>query len=229
MRAGLVSGRVSTKLRPSCQDKYIQIALVTGAVGMAIIGNNVLIFLTFFQIMDLTRLGYVYIFILTLMGKQTFSQTEVKKAALRAANALHPHPEAVRDEAFLRGDFFDPDDLVQVKYEMIRRHRLDRKPVAEVARTFGTSRQAFYSAKTLFDTQGIPGLIPKRRGPRQAHKCTDEVLDFAERWRDEHAAEGSRMLVEAIGQHFGIVLNPRSVDRALARRKKKRRFRKETL
>ena len=165
---------------------------------------------------------------MTLMSKNIPSNEDSKKAALRAAGALHPNPNAVRDEAFLQGDFFDPNDLVQVKYEMLRRHRDEQKTVAEVARSFGTSRQAFYSAKTLFDNQGIPGLIPKRRGPQSAHKCTKEVLDFAEQWKDDHQAEGTLRLADAIEHHFGIRINPRSIDRALVRRKKKRQSRTET-
>jgi transposase len=162
------------------------------------------------------------------MSKKSPSDSDSKKAALRSAGALHPKPQVIRDEAFLRGDFFDPNDLVQVKYEMLRRHREEQKAVAEVARAFGTSRQAFYSAKILFNSQGIPGLIPKRRGPRGAHKCTEEVLDFAEQWKDEHPAEGTAHLAEAIDQRFGIHIHPRSIDRALVRRKKKRSPRKET-
>lgn len=159
---------------------------------------------------------------MTHMSKKIPSDADSKKAALRAAGALHPNPQAIRQEAFVQGEFFDPNDLVQVKYEMLRRQREEKKTVAEVARAFGTSRQAFYSAKTLFDSQGIPGLIPKRRGPQGAHKCTEEVLNFVEQWKDAHPAEGTLHLAEAIEQHLGITINLRSIDRALARRKKKR-------
>lgn len=179
--------------------------------------------------LGLTSSIVLYIIIMTLMDKNISSDSDSKKAALRSAGALHPNPHTIRDEAFVQGDFFDPNDLVQVKYEMLRRHREEQKTVAEVARAFGTSRQAFYSAKALFESQGIPGLIPKRRGPRGAHKCTEEVLDFAEQWKDEHPAEGTVRLAEAIEQRFGIHINPRSIDRALVRRKKKRQPRKETL
>lgn len=189
---------------------------------------NLLNYKEILNIFDLTSTIVLYIIIMTLMGKNIPSDSDSKKAALRSAGALHPNPNAIRDEAFVQGDFFDPNDLVQVKYEMLRRHREEQKTVAEVARAFGTSRQAFYSAKALFDSQGIPGLIPKRRGPRGAHKCTEEVLDFAEQWRDEHPAEGTVRLSEAIEQHFGIRINPRSIDRALVRRKKKRQPRTET-
>lgn len=178
--------------------------------------------------LDLTSSIIVYIIIITLMSKHIPSDSDSKKAALRAAGALHPKPNAIRDETFAQGDFFDPNDLVQVKYEMLRRHREEQKTVSEVARAFGTSRQAFYSAKAHFDSQGIPGLIPKRRGPRNAHKCTEEVLDFAKQWKDAHPAEGTVLLAEAIEQRFGIRINLRSIDRALVRRKKKRQPRTET-
>ena len=105
---------------------------------------------------------------------------------------------------------------------MLRRHREEHRSVTEVAKTFGTSRQAFYAAKTHFDKKGIPGLIPKRRGPRGAHKCTEEVLDFAEQWNQTHLGERSLRLAEAIEHHFSIAIHPRTIDRALDRRKKKR-------
>src|SRR5215469_6428895 len=144
-----------------------------------------------------------------------------KAAALRAAGALHPRPKSVRDEAFAgEHEFFDPRDRVQVKYEMLRRHRVEGRPVSHVAEAFGVSRQAFYVADRAFQQQGIPGLLPRPRGPRRNHKCTEDVLDFVERWQageDVHR----ETLTQAVGRRFGITVHPRSLDRALARRKKK--------
>jgi transposase len=151
-----------------------------------------------------------------------------KRTALRAHFALHPHPELVIDEAFISDSFFDPNDLVQVKYEMLRRHREEQQSVTEVARTFGTSRQAFYAAQALFESEGIPGLLPKRRGPHGAHKCTDEVLDFVEQWKATRPEETSLRAAEAVERQFGTRIHPRTIDRALARRKKKRWHEPET-
>jgi transposase len=142
-----------------------------------------------------------------------------KVEALRRQGALHPHPEAVHDEAFGQEAFLDPRDRVQVKYEMLRRHRLEGRPVTEVSASFGVSRQAFYLAEVAFEREGLPGLVPAQKGPRRAHKCTDEVLDFVERWRQDPTDEP---LIEAIEARFGVRIHPRSIDRALARRKKKR-------
>ena len=148
--------------------------------------------------------------------KTPFDQTKIK--ALRRHGALHPHPEAVRDEVFQREEFLDPRDRVQVKYEMLRRHRLEARPVTEVAQRFGVSRQTFYLTETAFQKEGLPGLIPRRRGPKRAHKCTDEVLDFVENWRESGPHE--QPLGEAVEQRFEVKIHPRSIDRALARRKK---------
>src|SRR5713101_8747651 len=38
-------------------------------------------------------------------------------------------PDVVQDEAFAREAFLDRRDRVQVKYEMLRRHRIEGRPV----------------------------------------------------------------------------------------------------
>lgn len=146
-----------------------------------------------------------------------------KTAALQAAGALHPHPGAVHDDAFSHDEFFDPRDRVQVKYEMLRRHQIEGRSVTEVAGTFGVSRQAFYTASASFEAEGLPGLLPRRRGPKRAHKCTDAVLDFVEAWWAEDEAHARESVSEAVRRRFGVTIHPRSINRALARRKKKRR------
>jgi hypothetical protein len=96
-----------------------------------------------------------------------------------------------------------------------------RPPIPTVTvEAFGISRQAFYVTEQAFQQQGIPGLLPRPRGPRRNHKCTEEVLDFVERWQpgDGH---GRETLTQAVQRQFGIAVHPRSLERALARRKKK--------
>jgi transposase len=145
---------------------------------------------------------------------------DAKAEALRRQGALHPDPDAVRDEAFRQGEFFDARDLVQVRYEMLRRHQVDRQAVTEVAGAFGVSRQAFYTTEAAFEEMGVSGLLPRRRGPKRAHKCTDEILDFVEQWRTQSPAE--KDVAGVVQKRFGVSINPRSIERALRRRKKKR-------
>ena len=79
-----------------------------------------------------------------------------KAESLRQQGALNPHPQRVVDPVFLRGEFFDPRDLVQVKYEMLRRVRVEGAPVTQVVSAFGFSRPVFYQAQALTTAQACP-------------------------------------------------------------------------
>jgi transposase len=140
-----------------------------------------------------------------------------KVAALREQRCLNARPERVVDEQFAGSEFLDARDLVQVKYEMVRRVRVDGDTVTRSAHEFGFSRPAFYEARAALDEGGLPALVPARPGPRRAHKLTAEVVAFA---RERLAADASLRpagLVDAIAERFGVRVHPRSIERALAR------------
>ncbi len=103
-----------------------------------------------------------------------------KVTALRESRCLNPHPGQVTDEAFLSADFFDARDAVQVKYEMVRRVRVDGAPVTATAAAFGYSRPSYYQAAAALAESGLEGLVPARPGPRGGHKLTGQVLAWAE-------------------------------------------------
>lgn len=165
----------------------------------------------------------MHIIRLTFMKRREASQSnradDVKAEVLRQQGALHPHPEVVSDDAFREGEFFDPRDRVQVRYEMLRRHQVDGDAVTNVANAFGVSRQAYYATEAAFAEKGISGLLPRQRGPQRAHKCTDEILDFVEQGRAEGFPD--KEISEAVRKRFGVSIHPRSLVRALLRRKKK--------
>jgi transposase len=152
-------------------------------------------------------------------------QQDSKGRALREHGALHPKPSQVRDPIFENSEFFDPRDLVMVKYEMIRRVRVEHRPASEVAKAFGFSRVALYQAMAAFQAEGLPGLLPRRRGPKAANKLTDSVLEFIDAQR---AADGSLRvpaLAMMVKEHLGLTVHPRSIERALTRRAKAKKGR----
>ena len=67
-----------------------------------------------------------------------------KLSALRQRGTLNPRAQKVRDPLFATDAFFDARDLVQVKYEMVRRVRVDGQPVSQSATMFGFSRHHQY-------------------------------------------------------------------------------------
>ena len=145
-----------------------------------------------------------------------------KIEALKAYRALNPRSDRVIDQQFLTEKFFDPQDLVQVKYEMLRRVSREGATVTEAAEAFGFTRPTFYLAQKALQEQGLPGLVPKRPGPRRAHKLTEEVLAFVDDLRTRTPAPTWEELSERIQEHFGLKVHPRSIERALVRRGKKR-------
>jgi transposase len=140
-----------------------------------------------------------------------------KEESLRAARALNPRPDAVADAAFAESEFLDARDLVQVKYEMVRRVRVEGEPVASTAEAFGFSRPSWYAAAAALDEDGLPGLLPARPGPRRAHKLTEEVVADLRATLEDDPALRTADLVAHLEARFGLVVHPRSVERALAR------------
>jgi transposase len=143
-----------------------------------------------------------------------------KLAALQATGTLNRNPQAIIDPLFRGGGFFDPRDLVQVRYEMVRRHRVEDAPVAMTARVFGISLPTAYQAHAAFEAAGIAGLLPKRRGPRQGHKLTPEVVAHLERRRRERPDWRTGDLQADLQRTFGLTVHRRSLERMLRGKKK---------
>ncbi len=148
---------------------------------------------------------------------------DAKLQMLQQQGTLNPRPKDVSDELFVQDGFFDPRDLVQVKYEMLRRVQTDGKSVTDAATSFGFSRPSFYQALSAFEQDGLVGLVPHKRGPKQAHKLTDEVMTFMVETRQKEPSVRPAELARLIQERFGTTVHPRSIERSLRRHQKKRR------
>ena len=148
-----------------------------------------------------------------------------KTESLKKYGALNPHPEKVVEETFSNAalEFFDPHDLVQVKYEMLRAVEKEGRSVKHASHAFGFSRPAFYQAQSQFKQDGVTGLAKKRPGPKSAHKLTADIISFIEDKIEAGKPLRARKLSPLIKAKFGKNVHPRSIERAVARRKKKRK------
>jgi len=153
------------------------------------------------------------------MGRQPLPDTKVQ--ALQTEGTLNPTPERVCAPLFGASDFFDARDLVQVKYEMLRRVAHDGHAVARVAQAFGFSRPAFYQVQAAFRRDGLPGLAPRKRGPHQAHKLTPEVVAFLGEQKQQYPTLRAPALAHRVLQRFGMTVHPRTIERALGSKQKK--------
>ena len=154
------------------------------------------------------------------MAKNKLSDSKVQ--SLRLRGSLNRHPEKVADPLFAASDFFDPRDLVQVKYEMVRRVQIDHQTISGSAASFGFTRPSFYQAQARIKRGGLPALVPQKPGPRRRHKLSAEVMAFIQELRSEDPSLRPPDLVHRLLARFGRKVHVRSVERALARPEKKR-------
>lgn len=143
-----------------------------------------------------------------------------KQAALRQHATLNPRPRGVTHPLFKASEFFDPHDLLQVKYEMLRLVNIDKCPISEAARACGFSRPSFYQAKAAFEQGGLSGLLRHKSGPHGAHKLTAAVLQFVTEARTADPGVHAQQLAESVHQRFGVRIHPRSIERQLLGKKK---------
>jgi transposase len=146
-----------------------------------------------------------------------------KTLELKRTGTLNPRPESVSDTLFKENPFFDPKDLLQVRYEMLRRHSVEGAAIVDVAANFGVSRPTVYQAQTAFQQGGLSGLLPKQRGPKEGHKLSAEVLEHVRTLRAAQPALTTVACIQAVQEKFGITVHRRSLERALASKKKPRR------
>jgi len=106
---------------------------------------------------------------------------------------------------------------------MLRRVQSEGHSVTGAATTFGFSRPSFYHARAAFEEAGLAALVPRKRGPKQAHKLTDEIVAFILETRQQDPSVRPSDLVGLIQERFGTTVHPRSIERRLRRRQKKRR------
>jgi transposase len=145
-----------------------------------------------------------------------------KRKKLAASGTRNPTPEKVQDHLFLSQAFFDPDDALQVKSEMLRRVERAGRSVTQATKDWGFSRRPFYDLQQQFATQGFPGLGPKKRGPKGAHKLTADVVDFLDKAREEIPCPKAAELARRVHARFGLSVHPRSLEKACTRKKKAR-------
>jgi transposase len=150
------------------------------------------------------------------------SKPDPKLDTLKKFGTLNPRPQNVADELFKSHDFFDCRDLIQVKYEMLRRVTKDGWSITHAATTYGFSRSSFYQAQAEFEHAGLSGFLPEQRGPREAHKLSGEVMKVIENALKDDESIRMPALVQLVKERFGIEIHRRSIERALTRSSKKK-------
>ncbi len=151
-----------------------------------------------------------------------------KHQRFQRTGLLNPKADRVRSPLFERLDFFDAQDKLQVKYEMVRCHRAEGVPIRRAAELFGYSRQGYYQIQRAFEEEGMAGLLERKRGRKGPVKCTPEIVAFLVREKQADPGLSGRELAERLRQEKGLEVHRRTVEKIVAslgfaRRQKKKR------
>jgi len=144
-----------------------------------------------------------------------------KMQALMQSGTLNKNADKVADPKFRNMAFFDPNDLLQVKYEMLCSVQKEGTGILKASKTFGFSRITFYKTDRAFKENGLAGLLPQKKGPRRAHKLSGEVMEFVGGLVEQNPDIKSFQIREKIIDRFDLSVHKRSIERAIDRSKKK--------
>lgn len=159
------------------------------------------------------------------LASQTDNFRKDKTAFLKRRRPLNPRPGEVVDPDFVSGNpFFGARDWVQVKYETLRRVEIDGESVAQASAAFGLSRPSFYDAMRAFRSGGTEGLAAEPPGSHGPHKLNEQVMAYVEHTLTENNSTENNSIrpsdiAALIKDTFGVSVHPRSIERALRRRK----------
>lgn len=142
---------------------------------------------------------------------------------LKESATFNPKASEVKDELFIKHDFFDPRDAVQVKYEMLRKVEKEKFEIKEAVHLFGMSRQYYYKIKDAFDQKGMAGLLPEKRGPKHPFKLTDDIVRFIDEIVKEDPSVTNQQITEKINDRFRFSIHPRTIERIRKGQKKRKR------
>jgi len=149
---------------------------------------------------------------LTCMPNQPDPPSKIQ--ALKAAGTLNPRAEQVHHALFGQSEFFDPQDLPQLKYEALRALRTDDYSMTRAADEFGLSRPTLYQAQERLEKQGLEGLLPRKRGPKKPHKLTPEVQRHLHQLTTCEPELRARELARRLRQKFKVKIHPRTLEKA---------------
>ena len=122
----------------------------------------------------------------------------------------------VTEQRFHADEFYDPQDLAQVKYEMLRTVRESRngkQNVKEIANKFGFSRAGFYKIKESFEKGGVSTFVINKSGPRNARKLTSEYQEFIDGYLSDNPTASSDAIAKVLKTEKGLEVSKRTIER----------------
>lgn len=141
----------------------------------------------------------------------------LKRDILIGNGTFNKNHAKVTESRFINDEFYDPQDLAQVKYEMLRTARESERSVGDITDSFGFSRAGFYKIKKSFEKEGVSAFASNKTGPHNAWKLTKEIQQFIDDYLSDHPDASSEVIVTVLETERGVKISKRSVERCRSR------------
>lgn len=141
--------------------------------------------------------------------------SDSKTEFLQAQGLINPKPTRVVHPLFQDIEFFDPLDIAQVRYEMLRIARVDGTSVKEACRLFGFSREYFYQLERSFMASGYVGLLGSTKGRRPIIALNQEIVNFLIHRKMTDPQLTGEDLRKEIVDDYQVECSRRTVERVL--------------
>lgn len=143
-------------------------------------------------------------------------ENRVRDIEMKKNGTYNYRAEKVSANIFKENPFFDAHDSMQVKYEMLRAVEKDGMDITAAATAFGFSRVRYYQIKKDYETKGIAGLAPQKRGPHGSRKLTEEDIAYAQQLIGTHT---KNQIITRFREERGITVCKRTLERKLSDKK----------
>jgi len=138
-----------------------------------------------------------------------------KESFLLKEGLLNPKPDRVMYPLFKTHDFFNPLDLPQVRYEMLRCARAGEQSVSGACKTFGFSREYFYRLDRSFMGQGYAALLGSQVGRRPLILLNQEIVSFIIFEKIRNSRITASTLRKQIQERYNVECSIRTVERVV--------------
>lgn len=138
-----------------------------------------------------------------------------KNKFLDKEGLLNKKPDRISHSLFKTHEFFDPFDLLQVRYEMLRSVKVDGCSVAKACRTFGFSREYYYKLGRMFTERGFVGLLGAPSGRRPLIALNQELVNFIIHKKLEEPKLSGDNICKQIKKNYHVKCSTRTVERII--------------
>ena len=135
---------------------------------------------------------------------------------LKQENLENSRADRVTHELFKNINFFDPYDLPQVRYEMLRTVHAEDTSVVNTCKLFGFSREIYYRLERKFMEEGLVCLLgSSKAGRRPLIALNQEIVNYIVYRKIDSPDLSGADLCKEICEIYKVDCSQRTVERLL--------------